>query len=130
MTKTAPFICALLVLVASLTAHADGFSGLTAKMLEVAGAKAPVPVLQPGIRLNISGKSGGKVVPVFGTDHCPRDVLDVGRTDTGCIILDKPVVIVQFPEDGKLTTEQWKVVSKDNRTHLYRPDGTVITQPN
>ncbi len=130
MNKITRFLCTLAVLAASPIAHADGLTDLATKMIEVADAKAPVLVLQPGIRLNISGKPGGKVVPVFGNDICPRDFMDRGHSDSGCIVLDKPVVIVQFAEDGKLITEQWKVVSKDNRTSLYRPDGTVISQVN
>ncbi|MEJ6002792.1 hypothetical protein [Paucibacter soli] len=126
MKKT--MIAGLTLLCVGMAAQADGLAGLAAKMIEVSGAKAPVPVLGPGIKLNIDGRTGGKVVAVFGDDKCPRDFMDQGRARDGCTFIDKPVVTVHYVEDRKLITEQWKVVSKDNRTYLYRPNGAVISQ--
>ncbi|MGP3508383.1 hypothetical protein FRC97_00175 (plasmid) [Paracidovorax citrulli] len=126
MKKT--LIAALTLLCIGMTAQADGLGGLAAKMIEVTGAKMPVLVLGPGVKLNIDGRPGGKVVPVFGDDKCPRDFIDQGPASDGCTFLDKPVVTVHYVEERKLVTEQWKVVSKDRRTYLYRANGAVISQ--
>lgn len=126
MKKT--LITALTLLCIGMSAQADGLGGLAAKMIEVAGAKMPVLVLGPGVKLNIDGRPGGKVVTVFGDDKCPRDFMDQELARDGCTFLDKPVVTVHYVEERKLVTEQWKVVSKDNRTYLYRANGAVISQ--
>ena len=126
MKKT--MIAGLTLLCVGMAAEAEGLAALAAKMLEVSGAKAPVLVLGPGIKLNIDGKAGGKVVAVFGDDKCPLDFMDGGVARDGCTFVDKPVVTVHYVEDRKFVTEHWKVVSKDNRTYLYRPNGKVVSQ--
>jgi hypothetical protein len=130
MKKT--LIAALTLLGIGMAAQADGpgggLGGLGAKMIEVAGAKLPVAVLGPGVKLNIDGRTGGKVVTVFGDDKCPRDFMDQEPLRDGCTFLDKPVVTVHYVDERRLVTEQWKVVSKDNRTYLYRASGAVISQ--
>lgn len=120
-------IATLALVGTGMVVHADGLSGLAAKMIEVSGARAPVPVLGPGTRLNIDGRPGGKVVAVYGDDKCPRDFMDRGPTSEGCTFLDKPVVTIHYVEDRKPVTEQWKVVSKDGGTYLYRANGSVIS---
>lgn len=123
-------ISALTLLCLGQAAQADGLGGLAAKMIEVAGANMPepVPVLGPGVKLNIDGRPGGKVVTVFGDDKCPRDFMDQEPARNGCTFLDKPMVTVHYVEERKLVTEQWKIVSKDNHTYLYRANGAVISQ--
>lgn len=119
-------IAAFTLLCTGMAAQADGLVGLAAKMIEVAGAKVPVLVLGPGVKLNIDGRAGGKVVAVFGNDKCPRNFSDQEPARGGCTFLDKPVVTVHYFDERKIITEQWKVVSKDNRTYLYRANGAVI----
>lgn len=126
MKKT--LIASLTLFCIGMAAQADGLGGLAAKMIEMTGAKMPVLVLGPGVKLNIDGRPGGKVVTVFGDDKCPRDFMDQELARDGCTFLDKPVVTVHYVEERKLVTEQWKVVSKDNRTYLYRANGAVISQ--
>ena len=126
MKKT--LIAALTMVCAGMAAQADGLAGLAARMIDVSGAKVPVPVLGPGIKLNIDGRVGGKVVAVFGDDKCPSDFMDHGAAREGCTFLDKPAVTVHYVDDRKTVTEQWKVISKDNRTYLFRPNGTAVSQ--
>lgn len=126
MKKT--LFAAITLLCIGMAAQADGLGGLAAKMFEVTGAKMPVLVLGPGVKLNIDGQPGGKVVTVFGDDKCPRDFMAQGPASDGCTSLDKPVVTIHYVEERKLVTELWKVVSKDKRTYLYRANGAVISQ--
>lgn len=126
--KMKTLAAALTLLGVAMAAQADGPAEFTAKMMEVSGAKVPVPVLGPGVKLNIDGRSGGKVVAVFGNDKCPLDFMDQGSARNSCIFLDKPVATVHYIDEQKLVTEQWKIVSKDSRIYLYRPNGAVISQ--
>ncbi len=112
------------VALVSFAAQAGPLADLGAKLFAVTGAKSPVPVLGPGIQLNISGIPNGKVVSVFGDDKCSEP----GRS--GCTIIDKPVVTVHWVDGTKQVTEHWTVVKKGDLTYLARPDGTPVSQAN
>lgn len=107
----------------AIAAHADTLADLGAGLFFGPGAKLSVPVLGPGIKLNIGGRVFEKVVAVVGDDICPNES---GRS--GCTIVDKPVVTVHWADGGKQVTEQWRVVKNGGRILLARPDGTLVSQ--
>ena len=114
------------------TAHANGLHDLGVRALNAMGAythfSKPVPVLSPGIQLNIEGASGGKSVAVFGTDPCPRSSMDKTAARDGCTFLDKPEVTVHYMDRQQMVTERWKVVFKGHGTYLYRANGALVSR--
>jgi len=109
---------------AATAAQAGSLSDLAYSVFVVPGAKSTVPVLSPGMKLNISGRPGGKVVVVFGDDACPNSE----PASDGCIVVNKPVVTVHWLDGGRKLTEQWAVVKKGQAAYMARPDGTLVSQ--
>lgn len=101
--------------------------GQSATKLALQSKKSPTLYLPPGIRINIDGTTGGKVVKVFGDDQCPTDWMDNiqgASAMTGCVALDKPKVTVHFER----VTEQWSVKTDGGRISLIRPNGIPVTR--
>lgn len=104
------------------------------KVLSASGVTPVYPGLEiaPNTPLNISGKSGGKVVKVSGNDHCSKlmDNMTGQPEQQGCVVLDKPVVTVHYALNGKSVTEQWEVKVVGDRIWLQRPNGVVVRPAN
>lgn len=101
--------------------------GQSAARVAMQGQKSPTLYLAPGIKINIDGTAGGKVVKVFGDDQCPKDWMDNiqgSSAMTGCVALDKPKVTVHFEH----MTEQWSVKTEGGRISLIRPNGVLVSQ--
>ncbi len=115
------------------TGHASGLHDLGVRAFGAMGVymhffPKPVPVLSPGIQLNIEGVSGGKSVVVFGNDPCPRNSMDQTAARDGCTFLDKPEVTVHYMDRQQMVTERWKVVFKGHGTYLYRANGALVSR--
>ncbi|MDZ7881497.1 MAG: hypothetical protein U5N53_00640 [Mycobacterium sp.] len=72
MKMNISLIAALTLFCVGNTAQADGLSGLGAKLVELSGGKAPVTVLAPGTKLNISGHRNEEIGGGFRSGEVPR----------------------------------------------------------